>query len=125
MILKITFKFPLVHFIHRIEHTYNTNIVEKYKIINASFDALHLSGSLNGLLDFVVTSDNPKKWKCAICSIFEHEKKKCVLNHLEAKHFPSAGHNCNICGAFCKTVNSLNSHKARYHKFQTSSYSDV
>jgi len=79
-------------------------------------------GPLDGLMDFVVTSDNPKKWKCAICSVFEHEKKKCVLNHLEAKHFPSAGHNCHICGAFCKTVNALNSHKARYHKHQAALY---
>ena len=84
------------------------------KLTDAMF--LIFSGFLSELMMYVVQSETPRKWKCDICHIFEHEKKKCVLNHLEARHYPSAGHNCPFCGRFCKTTNALNSHKAKYHK---------
>ena len=63
-----------------------------------------------------IQSDTSKKWKCSVCHVFQHEKKACVLNHIEAKHYPSQGHYCKFCGRFCRTVNALNSHKAKYHK---------
>jgi len=67
------------------------------------------------LLQHVVQSENPRKWKCGICGKFEHEKRRCVANHLESKHFPSAGHFCHLCGKNCKTKNALYYHHRRHH----------
>ncbi len=44
------------------------------------------------------------------------QDRSAVRNHLESIHFPSQGHNCDLCGKFLRTKHALYKHKSRYHK---------
>jgi len=57
----------------------------------------------------------PGNFVCLACgkSSISYSKAR---NHLEAKHFPSAGYTCDICNQFCKTRHGLECHRSRNHQ---------
>ena len=54
-------------------------------------------------------------WHCVDCSCTSKYRRN-VARHIESKHIQSPGYNCEICGKFCITSNSLQTHKSTYHK---------
>ena len=53
------------------------------------------------------------QWQCADCHLVT--KSTNLFNHIEGKHVNSGGHNCQICGKFCRTKNGLIAHSHRAH----------
>lgn len=63
--------------------------------------------------NFIVKSGSI--YTCSECGK-QFQGKSAARNHLESIHFPSQGHNCDLCGKFMKTKHALYTHKSRYHK---------
>jgi len=57
------------------------------------------------------------KYMCGLCKQFTHHGRQNVLDHVEAKHFPSPeGHTCNICNSVFKTTRALYRHNLQHHR---------
>lgn len=67
------------------------------------------------LEEYLVKSAVGSMYTCTICGKVCPDKSA-GRNHLESKHIPSAGYNCEICSKFMHTKNALQIHMCRYHK---------
>lgn len=64
---------------------------------------------------YLVKSAVGSMYTCTLCGKVCADKSA-GRNHLESKHIPSAGYNCEICSKFMHTKNALQIHMCRYHK---------
>jgi len=71
------------------------------------------------LLAYCIKEPGETKWTCAICSIFSHNGRGQVRNHVESKHFPNVfEYHCKICFKTCSTKKGLEVHISEKHRNQ-------
>ena len=71
------------------------------------------------LLAYCIKEPGDPKWTCAICSIFSHNGRGQVRNHVESKHFPNVfEYHCKICFKTCSTKKGLEVHISEKHRNQ-------
>lgn len=58
--------------------------------------------------------ENGVAYTCLSCG-YKAKDKRSVFEHIESMHITGSGHNCSICGKFCKSRNALRTHTSRYH----------
>ncbi|XP_023320121.1 protein tramtrack, beta isoform isoform X45 [Eurytemora carolleeae] len=58
---------------------------------------------------------NPSGFSCQVCG-FQTNRQSTMDVHIEAKHIQTEGFACEHCSKLCKTRNSLNIHRHRYHR---------
>ena len=103
-------------------HTKNSpNFSKSYRNVKL------LSAILPGLSDpseleqFVVKEQSG--YLCSICSVFRHNTKHHVRNHVESKHFPNSFvYSCPTCGKEVSTRKALERHKTSCKKQSANVY---
>ena len=99
-------------------------IIEMFKLDNSlhshsnsllNHKCMHVSAMLDSLMSKEMDSFGVVVWKCKSC---DHASKRAdaIRKHIEAKHLPSSGFNCQHCGKFCPSRNALQSHVSRQHR---------
>ena len=58
-------------------------------------------------------------WRCLDCS-YSSQHKTTLARHIESNHVKGPGFNCEYCGKFCPTSNSLQVHISKNHRGQFS-----
>ena len=71
---------------------------------------------INAMLFSSFSDEGQKFWFCGVCN-FSHKDKFRVFMHADSKHY-EYGVNCDECGKKSSTLNALQEHKSRYHKFK-------
>ena len=69
------------------------------------------------LYAFCLKGPGDAKWTCALCSIFSHNGRGQVRNHVESRHFPNVfEYHCKICLKTCSTKKGLEVHMSEKHR---------
>ena len=91
-------------------------------ISSSHVDLEQLEEQVLSMMEKSVKKANPSRGKgnsygkARICKVCGKEGvMRSIKKHIESNHITSVVHNCNICGNFAKTRESLTKHISKYH----------